>query len=121
MIHCVHASIAHWLVAGGHVEEVRGLWHISRVCAEIGDAKPADQYAVECKNLTGQISSDLKEFDMVYVLETEARANAVAGNLETAHDLKQRALAMAEEVEDDRDRQVDLADLFAGNWGELVV
>ncbi|MBL4892567.1 MAG: hypothetical protein JKX91_12265 [Rhizobiaceae bacterium] len=48
MVHCVHASLAHWLIAGGHVEEVRGLWHISRVCVEIGDAKLADQYAVEC-------------------------------------------------------------------------
>lgn len=58
---------------------------------------------------------------MVYVLEAAARANAVAGNLETAHVLKRQALAMAKEVEGDRDRQVVLADLSAGNWGELVV
>lgn len=120
MIHCVHASLAHWLIAGGHVEEVRGLWHIARVYAEIGDAEQADRYSLECKNLAQQVSSDLKDFDRVYVLEAEARANAIAGNLETARDLKQRALTMAEDIKGERDREVVLADLSAGNWGNLV-
>lgn len=120
MIHGVHASLAHWLVVGGHVEEVRGLWHIARVYAEVGDGELASRYALECKILAEQISSDLKDFDMVYVVEAEARANAIAGNLYTARELKQRALTMAGEVKGERDREVVLADLSSGNWGELV-
>lgn len=120
MVHCVHASLAHWLIGGGHVEEVRGLWHISRVYAEIGDGELANRYAVQCKNLAEEVSSDLKDFDMVYVVEAEARANAIAGNLDAARKLKQQVLTMAEDVKGKRDREVVLADLSAGNWGNLV-
>lgn len=119
MVHYVHASLAHWLIAGGNVEEVRGLWHISRVYAEIGDGELAARYAALCKAAAEKDGTGLKDFDLVYVVEAEARANAITGNLDLAKDLKDQAYQLAGKVKGEKDRKIVLDDLAAGNWGDL--
>jgi hypothetical protein len=108
MVHMAHASCYHWGRVGTAVNFVRGEWQCSRVYATPRRAEPAlfhAQRALICEtNGTG-------EFDLAFCYEALARAHAVAGNADEARRWQQRGLKLANDIADDEDRELLLADL----------
>jgi hypothetical protein len=111
MIHAAHASRYHW----GLVPEVtpanlvRGEWQISRVYAVLKRAEPARYHAQRVLDICQQ--NDIKDFDLAFAYEALARAHAVAGEAGKARHYTDRALAAANDIADEEDRALVLADL----------
>ena len=76
MITYAHASLAHWISAGGLIEKVRGYWLLSRVYCVIGDSRQASFYARLCNQLTEDNQNEFHDFDLAYAAEALARAHA---------------------------------------------
>ena len=111
MIHTAHASRYHWdqvpAVAPAHL--ARGEWLISRVYAVLGRAEPALYHAGRVLDLCQ--GNGIGDFDLAFAYEALARAHAVAGDAVRARDCTDQALAAAEDIADDEDRDLVLADL----------
>jgi DNA-binding transcriptional MerR regulator len=111
MIHTAHASRCHWgqvpTAAPAHL--ARGEWLISRVYAVLGRAEPALYHA--CRVLDLCQENGIGDFDLAFAYEALARAHAVAGDGARARDYTDQALAAAEDITDDEDRDLVLADL----------
>lgn len=121
MIDSAHASLRLWLDVGSPINEQRGLYVLSRVYAEAGDAEKALYYAENCHRLSEEIEAELRDFDKAYTLEALARANAVAGNLEEASNYFGLAMAEGQNIDRDEDREIFEQDIRAGNWGAFPV
>jgi hypothetical protein len=109
-----HASLHHWRVAGGPVEEARGEWLVSHVYAVLGRAEPALHHARRSYELC--VAHGFGDFDLAYGYEGMARAHAVAGDLDEARTWHARATAAGAEVADEEDRTIFADDLAAGPW-----
>jgi tetratricopeptide (TPR) repeat protein len=111
MIHAAHASRYHWgqvpAVTPAHL--ARGEWQISRVYAVLGRAEPAQHHAGRALDLCRE--NGIGDWDLAFAYEALARAHAVAGNTAQAREYTDRALAAAEDIADDADRDLVLADL----------
>jgi tetratricopeptide (TPR) repeat protein len=111
MIHTAHASRYHW----GQVPAVtpenlaRGEWQISRVYAVLGRSEPALYHARRVLDLVQD--NDIGDFDLAFAYEALARAHAVAGDAAQARDDTDRALAAAQGITDDEDRDLVRTDL----------
>src|SRR6476660_2371162 len=111
MIHAAHASRYHW----GQVPSVtpahlaRGDWQISRVYAELGRAEPALHHARRVLEICQE--NGIGDWDLAFAYEALARAHAVAGDAAQARDFSVHAAAAAENITDDEDRDLVLADL----------
>lgn len=121
MIHAAHASHMHWLDCGGPANWQRGAWLVARVLAEAGDGAGALRHAAECRRLTDAHGGEMADFDLAYALEAEARAHAVAGDLDRARSLRAAARAAAGGIAGEGDRKLVLADIEGGNWAGLGV
>lgn len=117
MMHAAHASHRLWLDVGSPINEQRGFYVLSRVYAEAGDGVRALYYAKKCRELSDVLEDALRDFDKAYVLEAEARANAIAGNMDAASTYFVLAMAEGQNIERDKDREIFEQDLRAGNWG----
>ena len=111
MIHTAHASRYHW----GQVPDVtpahlaRGEWQISRVYTVLERPEPALHHAQRVLDLCQE--NGIGDWDLAFAYEALARARAVAGNAELAREYTDQALAAAEDIADDEDRDLVLADL----------
>jgi DNA-binding transcriptional MerR regulator len=111
MIHTAHASRYHW----GQVPDAtpahltRGEWLICRVYTALGRAEPALHHARRALDLCQEHS--IGDFDLAFAYEALARAHAVAGESGPARDYTDQALAAAEDIADNDDRDLVLADL----------
>ena len=109
MLHAAHASRHHW----GQLDNIpalgRGEWLCSRVYAVLDRAEPcrhhAQRYLALCRE------HGIADWDLAFAYEALARASAVAGDPLHAREYTELALAACEEVDDDEDRQLVLADL----------
>jgi hypothetical protein len=119
MVHAAHASLYHWLFAGGGVNQQRGEWLIARVYAELGVGEAALRHAQRCQELTDQHAAEMKDFDRAYAFEALARANAVAGDLEAATQYRKQARDAGDAIADQETRTYFDGDLAGGNWGVL--
>lgn len=109
MLHAAHASRHHWGQVGQPVHLARGEWQCSRVYAVLRRAEPALHHARRCLELAE--AHDLGPFDVGIGHEALARACLVAGDAgESAGHLRQ-ARSAADEITDDEDRAVLLADV----------
>lgn len=109
MIHMAHASCYHWRQVGAPVNAVRGEWQCSRVYATLGRAEPAlfhARYALQSCEDNG-----IGDWDLAFCHEAIARAQAVAGEPEEARHATERALAAAESIAEEEDRELLMSDL----------
>ena len=116
MIHAAHASHYHWLHAGDEVNEQRGEWLIARAYQALGYEEAALRHAERCMELTEQHRDRMEDFDLAFACEGLARANALAGNLEKARELKAKASELGQRIAADEDREVFEGDLAGGEW-----
>jgi len=111
MIGAAHASRFHWSQVPGHTPAhlARGDWLISRVYAELGRAEPALYHARLVLGICQE--NGIGDWDLAFAHEALARAHAVAGDAAQARDCTDQALAAAEDIAEDEDRDLVLADL----------
>jgi DNA-binding transcriptional MerR regulator len=111
MVHTAHASRYHWgqVPAATPAHLARGEWQISRVYAVLGRAEPALHHARRVLELCQE--NGIGDWDLAFAYEALARAHAVAGDAAQARDWTDQALAAAEDIADDEDRDLVLADL----------
>jgi tetratricopeptide (TPR) repeat protein len=111
MIHTAHASRYHWgqALTATPAHLARGEWLISRVYAVLGRAEPALYHARRVLDLCQD--NGIGDFDLAFAYEALARASAVAGDAGRTREHTDQALAAAEDIADDEDRDLVLADL----------
>lgn len=111
MLHMAHASRHHW----GRVSEAtpanlaRGEWQCSRVYALLGRSEPCLHHAQRCLDLCQE--HGIGDWDLAFAYEALARGHAVSGDAEQARDCTEQALAAAEDIAEDEDRELVLGDL----------
>jgi len=111
MIHTAHASRYHWGQAptATPANLARGEWQISRVYTVLERAEPALHHARRVLELCED--NKIGDWDLGFAYEALARAYAVAGDAQQARAFTDQALAAAEEITEDGDRELLLADL----------
>ena len=111
MIHMAHASRYHWgqVPDATPAHRARGEWQISRVYSVLGRAEPAMHHARRVLDLCEE--NGIADWDLGFAYEAIARAYAVAGNAAQAREFTDRSLAAAEDIAEDEDRDLLLADL----------
>lgn len=111
MIHTAHASRYHWGRAASATSAhlARGEWQISRVYAVLGRPEPALHHARRVLDLCRE--NGIGDLDLAFAHEAMARAYAVAGDGDAARAATDQALAAAEDITEDEDRDLLLADL----------
>jgi tetratricopeptide (TPR) repeat protein len=111
MIHAAHASRYHWgqvpAVTPAHL--ARGEWLISRVYAVLGRPEPALYHARRVLDLCRE--NGIGDWDLAFAYEALARAHAIAGDAVKAREYSDQALAAAEDIDEDEERDLVLADL----------
>ncbi|MEV8098021.1 MerR family transcriptional regulator [Kitasatospora sp. NPDC085879] len=109
MLHMAHASRHHWGQVGQPVNLSRGEWQCSRVYSVLGRAEPALYHAR--RGLEICRAHGIGDWDLAFAHESVARALAVAGDREQARVWTEQALAAAEDIAEDEDRELVLTDL----------
>lgn len=111
MIHTAHASRYHWeqVPTATPANLARGEWQVSRVYAVLGRAEPALHHARRVLDLCTE--NKIGDFDLAFAHEAIARAYAVAGDADQARAATDQALAAAEDIAEDEDRDLVFADL----------
>jgi len=109
MVHAAHASAYHWMKVGTPANRVRSEWQCSRVYAVIGRAEPALWHARKAHAICER--EGIGDWDLGFVYEALARANAVAGDTQEAARWLEQARNAAADVAEDGDRELLLSDL----------
>jgi hypothetical protein len=109
MIHMAHASRYHWGQVGDPEHLARGEWQCSRVYAVLRRPEPSMYHAQQVLQICE--TNGLVDFDLAFAYEALARAHAVAGNKEDARAMTEQALRACEDIADEEDRKITLADL----------
>ena len=89
------------LIAGGYDR--------SRVYAALGRAEPCLHHAQRYLDLCTQ--NGIADWDLAFAYEALARGHAVAGDVERTRAFTEQALAAAEDIAEDDDRELVLSDL----------
>lgn len=109
MVHMAHASRHHWGQIGTAANLGRGEWQCSRVYAVLGRPEPclhhAHRYLELCQD------NDIADWDLAFAYEALARGHAIAGDPGLAREFTQQALAAADDIAADHDRELVLSDL----------
>jgi DNA-binding transcriptional MerR regulator len=110
MLHMAHASRHHWGASGTDAAHLaRGEWQCSRVYAVLGRAEPCLHHAQRVLDLCQE--NGIGDWDLAFAYEALARGHAVAGDTEQARAYTEQALAAAEDIAEDEDRELVLGDL----------
>jgi DNA-binding transcriptional MerR regulator len=111
MIHIAHASRYHWgqVPTRTPANLARGEWLCSRVYAVLSRPEPALHHAGRVLEICQE--NGIGDWDLAFAYEALARAHAVAGDAARARDFTDQALAAAEEIVQDEERDMVLADL----------
>jgi hypothetical protein len=116
MVLAAHASYYHWLHAGTSVHRQRGEWMLAHVHTVLGREGPARHHARRCLAFTDAFAGEMQDFDVAYAFEAVARAEALAGDVDTAGRYLRMAEAQGARIADEEDRTIFLADLQRGPW-----
>jgi tetratricopeptide (TPR) repeat protein len=98
---------------------LRGVWLLSRVYAELGDAELALAYARRTLELTEEHLNELEIFDQAFAFECMARAHALAGNVVEAQLYLKSAEQTGESIPGKEDRDVFFSELKSGEWNDI--
>jgi DNA-binding transcriptional MerR regulator len=109
MLHTAHASAHHWRQVGTAANLARGEWQCSRVYAVLRRAEPCLHHAQRTLELCTE--NGLGDFDLAFAYEALARGHAIAGEADAARAYTEQALAAAEDIKEDDDRELLLTDL----------
>jgi DNA-binding transcriptional MerR regulator len=111
MIHAAHASRYHWgqVPTATPAHLARGEWQISRVYTVLGRAEPALHHARRVLDICQE--NGIGDWDLAFAYEALARAHAIAGDADLAREYTDQALAAAEDIAKDEERDLVLADL----------
>jgi DNA-binding transcriptional MerR regulator len=109
MVHTAHASRFHWDNVGDDQNRAVGEWQVSRVYSTLARAEPALFHARRCVDYAQRQGVD--DWVAASAHEGLARALAVSGDLESARDARDRALALLESVSDPEDRAIVAGDV----------
>ncbi len=111
MIHSAHASRYHWSQVPTAIPAnlARGEWQISRVYAVLERPEPALHHARRVLEICQE--NGIGDWDLAFAYEALARASAVAGDAARAREYTDQALAAAEDIAEDEERELVLADL----------
>ncbi|MEP7022509.1 MAG: hypothetical protein ABJB47_01590 [Actinomycetota bacterium] len=111
MIGAAHASLFHWsqVSAATPAHLARGEWLVSRVYTVLDRAEPALFHARRVLEICQ--ANGIGDWDLAFAYEALARAHAVAGERGRARDYTDQALAAAQDIAQDGDRELVLADL----------
>jgi len=109
MLHMTHASAHHWRQVGKPVNFARGEWQCSRVYALLRRPEPCLHHAQRVLDICEE--NGIGDFDIAFAYEALARGHAIAGDAEQARAFTERALAAADGITEDDDRELLLTDL----------
>jgi tetratricopeptide (TPR) repeat protein len=109
MLHMAHASRYHWGRVGTAANLARGEWQVSRVYTVLGRGEPALHHARRVLEICR--ANGIGDWDLAFAYEALARASAVAGDKEQARAFTEQALAAAEDIVEDEERELVLTDL----------
>jgi DNA-binding transcriptional MerR regulator len=109
MLHMAHASAHHWRQVGTAQNIARGEWQCSRVYAVLRRAEPCLHHAQRVLDIC--LEHGFGDFDLAFAYEALARGHAIAGDAERARAYTEQALAAAEDISADDDRELLLTDL----------
>lgn len=111
MLHMAHASRYHWARVPDHTPAHlgRGEWQCSRVYAVLGRSEPALHHAQRYLEICTQ--NAIGDWDLAFAYEALARGHAVGGDPDRARAYTEQALAAAEDIAEDEDRELVLSDL----------
>lgn len=109
MLHMAHASRHHWGQAGTPVQLARGEWQCSRVYAVLRRPEPCLHHAQRVLDICRE--NDLGDFDIACAYEALARGHAINGDPEQARTFTEQALAAAEDIAEEDDRNLLRSDL----------
>jgi DNA-binding transcriptional MerR regulator len=109
MLHMAHASAHHWRQVGKPENFARGEWQCSRVYAVLRRAEPCLHHAQRVLDICTE--HGIGDFDLAFAYEALARGSAIAGDGEQAKAYTEQALAAAENIAEDDDRELVLTDL----------
>jgi hypothetical protein len=109
MLNAAHASRFHWGEVGQPVNLARGDWQISRVNAVLGRVDAASHHGRKCLEICQE--NGIGDFDIAFAYEALARAAALAGDRTEFDEWMAKARAAVDEINDDHDRALVLADL----------
>ncbi|MCU1659872.1 MAG: HTH-type transcriptional regulator hmrR [Pseudonocardiales bacterium] len=109
MLNMAHASRYHWGQAPLPATLARGEWLCSRVYAVLGRAEPAQYHGQRMLDICSR--DGIRDWDLAFAYEALARASAVAGDAAGARAFTEQALAAAEDIAEDDDRELLLGDL----------
>jgi tetratricopeptide (TPR) repeat protein len=119
MLAAAFASHYHWLHAGKEVHRQRGEYMIARVYLAVGNWQEALSHATRCLELTDQFKGQMEDFDVAFAYEMAARTNAANGLLDLARRYRDMARKASDQIKNNEDRDIFLADLNGGNWFNL--
>jgi hypothetical protein len=102
MIHMTHASRFHWDNVGTDQNRAIGEWQCSRVYSTLGRAEPALYHALRCLAYADRPGAE--QWLLASAYEGLARAQAIAGDLDTARESRGRAVALLANVANPKDR-----------------
>jgi hypothetical protein len=109
MVHMAHASRLHWDNVGDDQNRAIGEWQIARVYAVLGRGEPALFHARRCLAYASRPGTD--DWLLASAHEGLARAQAVAGDIESARDSRDTALALLDKITDAEDRKAVADDI----------
>ena len=110
MVHMAHASRHHWGASGADAAHLaRGEWQCSRVYAVLGRSEPCLHHARRALDLCQE--NGVGDFDLAFAYEALARGHALAGDAGQARAYTDQALAAAEDITEEDDRELLLSDL----------
>ncbi len=111
MLHMAHASRYHWgqVPTATPANYARGEWQVSRVYTVLERPEPALFHARRVLEICEE--HKIGDWDLGFAYEALARAYAVAGDAQQARAYTDQALAAAEEIAQDEERELLLADL----------
>jgi DNA-binding transcriptional MerR regulator len=109
MLHMAHACTHHWRQVGKPENVARSEWQCSRVYAALRRPEPCLHHAQRVLDICQE--NGLGDFDLAFAYEALARGAAIAGDLDRSRAYTELALAAAEDVKEDDDRELVLTDL----------
>jgi hypothetical protein len=109
MLHMAHASRHHWGQVGTPTNLARGEWQCSRVYAVLRRPEPCLHHAQRVLDISRE--HNLGAFDTAFGYEALARGHAISGDSAQARACTEQALALAEDITDEDDRNTVLGDL----------
>jgi DNA-binding transcriptional MerR regulator len=109
MIHTAHASRFHWDNVGDDQNRAIGEWQVTRVYSVLGHGESALFHARRCLEYASRPGHD--DWLLASAYEGLARAQAVAGDIESARDSRDSALALLGKIADLEDRKVVASDI----------